>query len=303
VTTTTWSDLLRGAAVRLGDPVTAKWVVEEVAGVEAARLLLDGAAGAPTSASERLDVMLARLDAGEPLQHVLGHWSFRTIDLVVDRRALVPRPETEVVVGHVLDELARMRAAKGASRVARRASTRPSPVVLELGTGSGAIACAIVSEDEDVNVVAVDCSPDALELAGENRGHLAPDAASRLVLASGDWYEGTAALLAGRGLGPTVDCIVSNPPYIAESEWAGLDPVVRDHDPYDALVAGPTGLECVEAVVAGAPELLVTGGALVVEIAPWQASAAGEMARRAGARDVAVGLDLAGRARLVRARW
>jgi release factor glutamine methyltransferase len=303
VTAATLSDLLRGATSRLGDPVAARWVVGEAAGLEAAPLLLGGAASAPPGAAERVEEMLGRLDAGEPLQHVLGHWGFRTLDLLVDPRALVPRPETELVTGCVLDELARMRAERAARGGAGGGSTRRFPVVLDLGTGSGAISCAIVAEDGDARVVAIERSPDALELARENRARLHASAAARLFLAAGDWYDGVAGLLARTGLGPTVDCIVSNPPYIAESEWSGLDPVVRDHDPYDALVAGPTGLEGVEAVVTGAPGLLARRGVIVVEIAPWQAGSARDLARAAGARDVAVEQDLAGRARCVRARW
>ncbi|MHB1974166.1 MAG: N5-glutamine methyltransferase family protein, partial [Acidimicrobiales bacterium] len=267
----TWSDLVRTSADRIGDTLAARRVVEEAAGVGAAELVLVGDAPARPDVLDHVCSMLARLEAGEPLQHVLGHWSFRTVELAVDGRALVPRPETEVVAGHALRELARVRS----SRPGPPATGPSSPLVaLELGTGSGAIACALVAEDADAVVVAVERSAEALELARENRARLPRQEAARLVVAPGDWYDGVAALLVRHGLGEVVDCIVANPPYIGEHEWAGLDPVVRDHDPYEALVSGPTGLEAVEIVVAGAPALLRPGGALVVEIAPSQADSA-----------------------------
>lgn len=218
--------------------------------------------------------------AGEPLQHVLATWSFRRLELAVDGRALVPRPETEVVAGHALAALAERRRGPGAAAVA-----------LDLGTGSGAIACSLVREDRHVSVVAVDRSEPALSLAAENRSRLEPAEAARLELRLGSWYEPVGEL-AG-----TVDVVVSNPPYLAAAEWPGLEPVVRDHDPRDALVAGATGLEAIEAVLAGALRVLRPGGAVVVELAPHQAEAARALARAAGASSVALHPDLAGRTR------
>ncbi len=296
----TWSDLVRTSADRINDPLAARRVVEEAAGCGAAGLVLVGDAFARPDALDHVCSMLARLEAGEPLQHVLGHWSFRTVELAVDGRALVPRPETEVVAGHALRALARIRS----SRPGPPAADPPSPlVVVELGTGSGAIACALVAEDAGVVVVAVERSAEALELARENRARLPRQEAARLVVAPGDWYDGVAALLVRHGLGEVADCVVANPPYVAEHEWAGLDPVVRDHDPYEALVAGPSGLEAVEVVVAGAPALLRPGGALVVEIAPAQAGSALALARLAGASEAVVERDLVGRPRVLCARW
>ena len=289
-----WGELATSLSARLGDRVAARRIVEEVAGLRWARLAVGVPLQVPEGAHARLDALAARLEAGEPLQHVLGHWSFRTVELAVDGRALVPRPETEVVTGLALAELERLRRL-------RRGARRGAPaglVALDLGTGSGAIACALAAEAGDVRVVATDRSPAALSLAAENVAALPGPVATRVELAAGDWYSAVPPELIGR-----VDVVVSNPPYLAEREWAGLDPVVAEHDPYEALVDGASGLEAIEAVVAGAPAVLSPGGALVVELAPDQAAAALRLARRAGAAETAVEPDLAGRARALLARW
>ncbi|MDA8292307.1 MAG: peptide chain release factor N(5)-glutamine methyltransferase [Actinomycetota bacterium] len=299
----TWRSLRSAASRELSDEDEARRLVEEVSGMSAAALVTALDEPAPADAAVRLASLVGRRRAGEPLQHVIGHWSFRTVELAVDGRALVPRPETEVVAGYALAELERRREGL---ELAVAASGPPPPgeedlpvplVAVDLGTGSGAIACAILAESDDVEVVGVDVSGDAVDLARENAERLGVPALRGRFLV-GDWYLGVADFLHG-----LVDCVVSNPPYLADGEWADLDPVVRDHDPYDALVAGPTGLEAIEAVVAGAPRVLAPGGALVVEIAPHQAEAASALARAAGARRVQVEKDLAGRDRVLVAEW
>lgn len=266
------------------DVHAARWLVEEVAGRDAAALRRERDEIAPPEAVARLHALLERVEAGEPLQHVLGHWRFRTLDLLVDGRALIPRPETEVVVEHAL---AALRKLAGGARL----------LAADLGTGGGAIACSLVAELEAVEVHAVDASPDALALAAANASRLPPAAARRLHLHEGDWY-GPLAALQGR-----LDLLVANPPYLAASELAGLDPVVRDFDPPAALVSGPTGLEAHEAVIGGAPRALAAGGFLVAEIAPGQSGDVIALARGAGAGEVRVERDLAGRERVLVARW
>jgi release factor glutamine methyltransferase len=248
---------------------------------------LSGSAGEPSAAQEAaLEVLVRRRLEGEPIQHLLSSWSFRSLELCVDRRALIPRPETEIVVEHALDALALMR------HVSSRAL-----VAVDLGTGSGAIACSLVEENPDVHVVGVDISREALSLAAENRDRLRAEAAVRLELREGSWYEPL------KDLRRRVAVVVSNPPYVATREWDGLDPIVREFDPYGALVAGPSGLEAIEAVLSGAPALLVPGGLVVVEIAPHQADAARAFALGHGATAATVHLDLAGRPRCLVARW
>ncbi len=268
------------------DAAAARVLVEEVSGRRHAGL---GSSGPPPRASDvaRLERLLRRRLDGEPLQHVLGHWGFRTLDVLTDARALVPRPETEIVVAHALLALDRSRSE--APRAGR------DPRALDLGTGSGVIACALATESDDLRVIATDASVEALELATANRDRLPAVVGARIELRLGDWYAPVA--------GEQFDCVVSNPPYLAYAECDGLDPVVRDHDPHAALFAGPTGLEAIAAVVAGAPEALVEGGTLVVELAPHQRDAARALARKAGAHHVAVEADLAGRDRVLVARW
>jgi release factor glutamine methyltransferase len=297
----TWRAVLARAASALGSSLEARRLLEEVAGLDAAGVALALDAPADPAAVRCLALLVERRRSGEPIQHVLGHWSFRTIELTVDARALVPRPETEVVAGHALAELARRRAER---RVEDASDPGHSPrraaalAAVDLGTGSGAIACAIVSETSDVRVVGVDSSSEALALAAVNRDGLDPRAADRFALVEGEWYGGLPVDLRG-----ALDCIVANPPYLAEQEWPGLDPVVREHDPYAALVAGPSGLEAIEAIVAGAPAALGPGGALVLEIAPAQNVEARRLATAAGAFRVEVARDLAGRDRVLVAQW
>ena len=278
----TWGELLSGASSRLGDPAAARWLVEKVSGLAGARLATSLSLPAVPSASARLDRLVSRVVAAEPLQYVLGHWAFRTLDLEVGPAALVPRPETEVVVEVALGELRRGIAGR---RVA------------DLGTGTGAIALSIAVEAPGSEVFATDRSPEALALAARNLARTGAGDVSRVVLSSGDWYGALPPALAG-----TFDLVVSNPPYLAEDELSGLGTAVRDHEPVVALVAGPTGLEAVEVLVSGAVTWLAPAGSLVVEIAPAQASAAAALAVGAGFAEALIRLDLAGRDRVLVAR-
>jgi release factor glutamine methyltransferase len=224
--------------------------------------------------------MLERRRAGEPLQYVIGSWSFRTLDLFVDRRVLIPRPETEYVVERALAELDR--------RVG------PARLAVDLGTGSGAIALALVSERRDVEVWATDVSSAALEVAQANLGGVGR-VATRVRLATGAWFDALPASLAGR-----LDLIVSNPPYIAESET--LPSEVADWEPVEALRAGARGTEALLVIVAEAPRWLAPGASVVLEMAPHQSSELVEAAQAAGLVEVEVGRDLAGRERVLIAR-
>lgn len=282
----TWRVLLAEARASLSSEREARWIAEEVAKRSPAELVASIDASPDRATRDRFAKLVAERANGMPLQRVLGHWQFRTLDLLVDRRALVPRPETEVLVTTALDEL-----------VAKRASSF-EPVVVDLGTGSGAIACALVVENQSVHVVAVDVSNDALGLAAENRARLPASAASRLELRHGDWYDALDPALERR-----ISLIVSNPPYVGASEWADLDPVVRDYDPRSSLVAGARGTEAIDFIVSGAARWLEREGALVVEIAPHQAAHSRARAIRAGASDVSVKRDLAGRDRVLVVRW
>ena len=280
----TWRQLRREALGVISDPVQVRWMLEEVSGFDGVRLLRELDSQAPPGAGAQLESLLKRRASGEPLQHVLGHWGFRTLDVVVDSRALVPRPETEVVVTLALSELDRL----------CPLASGPEVLVVDLGTGSGVIALSLAVERPCVRVIAVDRDAAALEVATINLAAVAAEAAARVQLRQGDWYEGLPRDVAGR-----IALIVANPPYLAEHEWPGLDPTVKRFDPFGALVAGPSGLEAIDAIVAGAPRWLGRNGALVVEIAPSQARHTTARAREAGFPIVSVEDDLAGRPRVL----
>lgn len=278
-----WRQVLADAAGGLHEAHEARFIVQHVAAVSSAELLGHLDETAPPALAAEIGALVERRCAGEPLQWVLGEWGFRGLHVAVDGRALVPRPETETVVETALAEL---NLAGAPFRVA------------DLGTGSGVIALSIAAERRGVQVFATDASPKALSLAAENLGRLEEDARSRVHLLRGDWWAALPARLAG-----SFAVVVSNPPYLSTDEWTGLDPVVREYDPYDALVAGPSGLEVISLLVAEAPGWLHTAGALVVEIAPHQARAVLDLARAGGSYASAeVFDDLAGRPRVLVAR-
>jgi release factor glutamine methyltransferase len=257
----------------------ARWLVEEVAAGSWPAVLDEVAT---ERAGARFEELVARRAAGEPLQYVVGHWPFRSLDLMVDRRVLIPRPETEVVVDVALAELDRL--------------GHEEPVAVDLGTGSGAIALSLVAERPSVQVWATDASPDALAVARANLAGLGAVAA-RVRMAEGSWWAALPAELAG-----TISLATSNPPYISSGEMGGLDGAVVDWEPRSALEAGPEGTEDVQTILSGAPAWLAPRAAVVVEIAPHQAAEVRDMARTAGFAAVEVHQDLAGRDRIVVAR-
>ena len=271
----TWRDLHAGAAARTSD-VEARWLVEEVSGLDRSQW----SEPAPPAAAARLEALVERRRAGEPLQYVLGRWAFRGLDLAVDPRVLIPRPETEIVAEVAIGE-------------ARRPPAGPRALA-DLGTGSGALALALADEVPEADVWATDVSPAALAVARANLGAIGPPAAARVHFAEGMWYEALPACLRGR-----LRVIVSNPPYVSEAEFAGLPPEVRDHEPAGALVAGPTGRESLDHLVAGGLDWLEPGGALVLELAPGQAAPLRAAAEAAGYDGVSVHPDLAGRDRVL----
>ncbi len=279
-----------------GAATESRWLVEAVSGFEGAELGALERELAPARSGQHVDAMVARRAAGEPIQYVLGAWSFRGLDLLLDARVLIPRPETEITAEVAIEEIQRLGERRG------RANPWSSPAdttytLVDLGTGSGALALALAAELPDAQVWATDVSPDALAVAGANlAGAGLP--ATRVRLALGDWFEALPVELQGR-----VRMIVANPPYVAEHEVARLPREVTAHEPVGALVSGPTGLEAIELIVAGAPRWLEReAGVLVCELAPHQAEAVVERAYAAGFRDASVRPDLTGRDRVLVAR-
>lgn len=263
---------LVGAGV---DQREARWLVEEYV------------PGGEPAARAALAVAARRRVAGEPLQYVLGHWPFRGLDLDLDSRVLIPRPETEGVVDVALAQLARTDVA--------------APTILDLGCGSGAIGLALLVELGQrgvvASLVALDESTDALDVARRNaRKHR--QLAVTFVRSS--WFDALDSSLRGR-----FDLVVANPPYVGEGQFDSLDPVLR-FEPRGALVApdahGVAGFADLAVIIAGTRAWLSPGGALVCEHGADQRDDVLLAARRAGYGEVADLDDLAGRPRVLVAR-
>ena len=283
----------RLATIGVDDPdAEARWLIEEVSGMDAAEQVLSRAATATRHAARALDELLARRATGEPLQYVLGAWSFCGLDLLVDPRVLIPRPETEVVATTAIREVERLGERVGRTDPWSGALTHYA--VADLGTGSGAIALALADSLPDAEIWATDASHDALHVARANVAG-SGTVGARVRVAHGAWFAALPEELRGRLL-----LVVSNPPYVAADE--ALPPVVADWEPAGALVSGPTGLEAIEALIDEAPEWLDPAGSLVIELAPHQAATARARAVSRGFAEARVLHDLAGRERVLVAR-
>jgi release factor glutamine methyltransferase len=271
--TVTWRRLWDETAAVVGDRAVARWLCEVAsAAVDGAEFLDRLDEPATVRMVAHLDTMLGRLRAGEPLQYVLGEWSFRRITLAVDARVLIPRPETELVAEWAL---------------AKAAAVGPTRVVADLGTGSGAIGLALAHElpRTGTTVWLTDISRDALDVARANLAGIGP-AAANVRVAEGSWFEALPD-------GVRCDVIVSNPPYVAVGS-PDLEPVVGEWEPHGALFGGPDGLDHIRKIVAGAVAHLTAGGWLVVEIGSDQGAAVVALLREHGYEEVEVRQDLAG---------
>lgn len=213
----------------------------------------------------------------EPLQYIVGTAAFRNLELVVDRRVLIPRPETEVLAGCAI----------GWARAAGGAAT-----ALDIGTGSGAIALSLLQENAVERAIATDVSEDALSVAHANAER--HQLVGRVEFRTGSVWRPVGEM-------ETFDIVISNPPYIAPEERATLQPEVRDWEPDSALFAPADGLAVIREIVAGAPAHLRAGGLLALEVAAEQAQLVASEIDRGQFEDVQVIRDLAGRDRVVTA--
>jgi release factor glutamine methyltransferase len=269
-----WSaDYLRGKGIEQGR-LDAEHLLAHALDVNRLQLYLQYDRPLVPEELDRYRPLLRRRAAREPLQHVVGRVAFRDLELICDARALVPRPETELLVQLVLD-WARGRGALSAA---------------DVGTGSGCIALALATEGPFERVWGIDISPEALSLARENAE--THDPGGRVV-----WHEGS-------GLAPivgeTVDVVVSNPPYVATAEAPTLDPEVRDFEPAAALYGGTDGRDVLDRIAREAPGVLAPGGLLAFEVGLGQAAPLADDLREAGPwQEVAVHDDYTGRQRYV----
>lgn len=303
-----WEELLAQAEERLRSAGVwdaageARRMLTQAAGWDDAEWLAVLQRPAGVRGAAALERMLSRRERGEPLQYVLGCWGFRKLDLMLDNRVFIPRPETETVTGIALAELRRMsgeppendfqlsNSLSGSGGSPRRLH----PVAADLGCGSGAIGLSLVLEHPEVEVYCTDVSADAVEVARSNLAGLGGPA-KRVRLAVGDWYEALPEDMRGH-----LSLIVSNPPYIAQGEE--LPPSVEDYEPALALRSGSTGLEATESILAGALEWLAPGGVVVIELHEDRGEEARALAEVAGLAEVQIHRDLLRRQRALSAR-
>jgi release factor glutamine methyltransferase len=212
----------------------------------------------------------------EPLQLIVGSVGFRYLEVEVRAGVFIPRPETEVLAGEAI------------------ARVPAGGVVVEPCTGTGAVACAVATESRAARVVATDVAPAAVALATANAARCG---ASSVEVVHGDLLDPVDPALRG-----AVDVLVSNPPYVAAGETAGLEPEVTAWDPPEALVSGPTGHEVTDRLIAAAGHWLRPGGWLLLEVADTRAGATARRCADAGLADATALEDLTGRPRIVRAR-
>lgn len=273
-------DALRASGVE-SPRLDAELLLADAAGLDRARLIshpetqLEGAAG------RRFGEMIRRRLRREPVAYILGRRWFRRLELRCDRRALIPRPETELLVEVALE------LGDGLDTGAHGLS----PHVLDIGTGSGAVALAIADERPAWRVTATDTSPEALALARENAAHC--DLSDRV-----DFQTGTMPAPLGDDSRP--DLVVANLPYVAEGEWSALAPEIRNYEPRAALLAGPDGLKVIGAVVAEITERWAGRlPPIALEIGSGQGDAVAAMLASAGWENREVKQDLAGFDRVV----
>ncbi len=282
---TTFRDQLAAATTALeaagvaSPRVDAEWLLAGLLGVGRVAVRLDPAGAVPELLAERYGDAVRRRARREPLQRILGWEEFRGLRVRLTDAVLVPRPETEALVEWVLALLP----ARGGRRLR----------AVDLGTGSGCVACALAAERPDLDVVAIDVSPAAAAVARENA--IALGLAARIRVVAADLLDGV------RDLG--ADLIVSNPPYLPTGLVPELPPEVRTHDPVVALDGGADGLTLIRRIAAIARRALRASGVLVVETAGGaQATAAAALLRTADFAQVAVRADLAGVDRFVAGR-
>jgi release factor glutamine methyltransferase len=265
------TDSLRAAGVDTPE-LDAAILLEVATGWDRSRFISDPAAELPAGAGREFAAAVRRRVRREPVAYIVGRKGFRRIELDVDPRVLIPRPETELLVEIAIE-------------------ARPAAVI-DVGTGSGAVALAVADELPGAAVTATDTSESALEVARAN--------AERLGLADRVRFEPGSV---PRGAIPErVDLLLANLPYVSEADWDGLAPEIREFEPREALVSGSTGLEAIEALLVEAAELPGKPARIALEVGEGQAEAVEALVERAGYRRIERRRDIAAIERVVTGR-
>lgn len=251
----------------------AELLLAQATGWDRAKLTAEPDARLPVGASREFAEMVRRRVRREPVAYILGRKGFRRIELLVDGRVLIPRPETELLVELALEA----------------APTK----VLDVGTGSGAIALAVADELEDARVTAIDTSFNAVRVAKANTERLGLTDRVEVVL------RGPSSLSVAEPDGRAFDLLLANLPYVSEGEWEELAPEIQEYEPREALVAGQTGLEAIEALAEELLGLAPRPRVVALEIGAGQAEVVSKLINAAGYTDVEVRSDLAGHDRVV----
>lgn len=269
-----------GVLERAGLPTArqdAERLLEDLLGVRRFDLYLEPAQSVPAAVAEQYRGLVKRREVGEPLQHILGWEEFRGVRLRVTPDVLIPRPETELLVEWALELLD---------------GQRDRPLAVDVGTGSGAIACALAHALPRLRIVGVECSPKALRVAEENANALG--VGDRVRLLAGDLCEP----LAG-----TVDLVIANPPYIPSGEVSKLPREVREYEPRLALDGGADGTAFHRRIIDEAPRCLKPGGWLLMEMGEGHAAALAEAMRDGGwLEEIQVRRDFRGIERMIGGR-
>ena len=257
----------------------AEWLLASTLGTDRFAVYLDPAREVTGEQAGRYEALTARRAAREPLQYLLGFEEFHGLRLTVTPAVLIPRPETEGLVSWAVDVL----------------RDRPRARVADIGTGSGAIACALATAVPDAEVIAVECSPSALEVARDNARRLG--LSGRITWLAGDLLE---PLASARG---ALDLVVANAPYIPSALIRSLQPEVSAFEPRLALDGGPDGMAVLRRLIVGAPALLTPGGWLLMEIGDDQAGPVASLLAAEGFQGIRARHDLRGVERYIAGQW
>ena len=278
--TVSWREMLAATVEQLGNAQEARWLCEHASGMDSAEFSAEQDQLVTVACAKSLNSMVRDRLSGVPLQYVMQRWAFRHLDIMVDKRVLIPRPETEQVVQVALD-------------IARKTSSDQALRVVDLGTGSGVIGLSMAFElgAEAAHVWLTDASVDALDVARANMVGIGRAAANVRVV-HGSWWDALPQDIAGQ-----IDIAICNPPYIAQGD-SEVAPDVHLYEPHSALYASDNGLSDLRTVVEGASSWLKKSGWLVLEIGYQQGAEVLAMMSASGFVGAEIKQDLSGRDRI-----